>query len=391
MLRLRKTLLVAGLLLSPIAAFGQAAPGQPGKKVVDLDQPVVPALPDVLPPNPMPSAPAANVDQGYFTGGNPDHRYLPDDYLFPDFAWLKRDRAYRWDGRLRLDIDYLTMKTTTTAGGDDSLQGARLGFLLWLDKDQRLGVQANLLGSVNNLDDITDISDIAGDVIDGITSLDTVLGARTVLGPSAVFGAELLGRGLLFRSDNFRLDALLGVRTFGFGSGLVSRDIRAAATPAALLTQAGLNPTQTNQIITLAPNAGVPFVNFSGRAIASTWVGGEAGLAAEYWFGRIWLDGIAKIGYGQSLGVGRIETFTLNPQVANLAPTATRTSIDVDQNKSSFLNEFGIGGGFMISRHLALRAGYSYMRIGNMFQSDVVPAFRSYNLHTVNIGLSARF
>lgn len=400
MLRLRKALLLTGLLFSPAAVFAQAAPG---KVVVDLDKPAssglpsVPALPDVIPNTPLPAGPAENVDQGYFMGGGPDHRFLPDDYLFPDFAWLKRDRYYRWDGRLRLDLDYLSMSTTTSPGiSDDRLEGVRLGFLLWLDKDQRIGIQGNLFGSVNNLDDISDISDVAGDVIDGITSINSVLGGRSSLGPSGVFNAELLGRGLLLRSDNFRLDALLGVRTFGFGSGLVSRDVTAGGIPVATLAAAGLNPTLaaaglnpsvTTQVINLSPTLTVPFVDFSGRAVSSFWIGGEAGIAAEYWFGRIWVEGAAKLGYGQALGVGRVETFVLNPGAA----TANRTSIDIDSNKSTFLNELGIGTGFMISRHFAIRANYSYTRIGNMFQNDAVPGFRSYNLHTVGLGLTARF
>lgn len=389
MLRLRKALLLTGLLFSPAAVFAQTAPG---KVVVDLDKPAsslpsVPALPDVIPNTPLPSAPAENVNQGYFIGGGPDHRFLPDDYLFPDFAWLKRDRYYRWDGRLRLDLDYLSMSATTSPGiTDDRLEGARLGFLLWLDKDQRIGIQGNLFGSVSNLDDITDLTDINGDVIDGVTSIDTILGNRSNLGPSGLFNAELLGRGLLFRSDNFRLDALLGVRTLSFATALISRDVTATTVPVPTLNAAGLNPSVTNRLINLGPST-VPFVNFSGRAVSSTWVGGEAGLAAEYWFGRIWIEGAAKLGYGQALGVGRVETFIINPGAA----TANRTSIDIDDNKSTFLNELGIGTGFMITRHLAIRANYSYTRIGNMLQNDAVPSFRSYNLHTVGIGLTARF
>ncbi len=390
MLRLRKALLLTGLLFSPAAVFAQAAPG---KVVVDLDKPAsglpsVPALPDVIPNTPLPAGPAENVDQGYFMGGGPDHRFLPDNYLFPDFAWLKRDRYYRWDGRLRLDLDYLSMSTTSSPGiSDDRLEGVRLGFLLWLDKDQRIGLQGNLFGSVNNLDDISDLRDINGDVLDGISSINSVLGGRSSLGPAGVFNAELLGRGLLLRSDNFRLDALLGVRTFGFGSALVTRDVTAGGIPVATLAAAGLNPSVTSQVINLSPTSTVPFADFSGRAVSSFWIGGEAGIAAEYWFGRIWVEGAAKLGYGQAQGVGRVETFILNPGT----PTANRTAIDIDDNKTTFLNELGIGTGFMITRHLAIRANYSYTRIGNMFQNDAVPGFRSYNLHTVGLGLTARF
>ncbi len=391
---IRRSLLLAGLLASPAAVLGQptpSAPGAAGQSGVQTAQMMAPAAPVVADSCPgacdgAGAAPAGGDQGGFFSGRTVEGLDYPDFALFPN-----RPMRYRWDGRLRWDFDYMFVNPTFPNGtAGDTIDGFRIKSLYWVDVDQRWGLQTSVWGAGQNLDDLTDIPDIASDVLAGRQSILASLNGRNDLRPLGILSGELLWRLNLWgrrqpkgddcgceepRRSRGRLDLLLGPRGLGYGSGFLTPDQAQFTLPP------GLPAAVSNAIAQAAAN----LVNFEDRAAGSIFVGGEWGLGAEYALGRLLLEADYKMGIGSTFGYFRRDDVRVNGN------TLTLTSSDIKRNQSAILNEVDVGAMLAVTRHLNLRVGYLYTHVNKMLFADPAPNFRSLQIHSLTVGVVGRF
>jgi hypothetical protein len=350
--------------------------------------------------------------------------------------WMDADLLFGWvqDANLLPLVSTSSVGTARTAAGvlgapgatvlfggrvnDTERPGFRLGAGYWFGEEQRLGIEASflMLGSQATLFEAASNGTpiLARPFFNANTSTQqSVLvafpgvssGAVDVRASSSNFYlTEIDFAEKVIDCGCFRLDTLLGYRTFSYDEGLRVRQV--------------LAPTGTAFV------PGTRITTVDDFNTANEFHGGDFGLRARFHWENLTLDWLAKAAVGnidREIGIsGGQHTVVPGVAPANLTGGVLALSSNIGQHGSeqwTVVPEFGVGVNWQMNSQWRLRLGYTILLLDriaraadevdftvnpNLFpgtgQSTTGPSRPSFTLHradiwvqTLNVGVEFSF
>jgi hypothetical protein len=384
--------------------FSAPPPLQPGALV---NPPLPPPPGPVVNPSPFYPEPRAYVPPVYVPPTGP--LLVPGEAPGSSRFWLRSEYLAWWTKDAPLPAPLVTVGSASDAipgalgqpgtqvlyGGDNvgmgTANGWRLDLGMWLDTEQRFGLQAGFFVLERQASGFGAFSDYNGNpvvarpvIIAGgggessyVDSLPgSLAGGVVVNNTSQFFGYDLNGLFKIIQTDHFRFDGIVGFRYLNLTESLELDDQLAPLTSGAL-TFLG-QPVDTSSTM----------VDFDRFETTNNFYGGQLGTRMEWTWGRWSLDLTSKLALGTTQEKAIVSGGTTVYPASGPGTSATggilATTANIGeyyQSPFAVVPELDLNLAYAITPHLSARIGYSFIYWSNVLRpGDQVNRVVSPNL-----------